>query len=112
MKEVVYKDAQRNIQKAQSHQKKNYDLRHAVPMFAKGDLVLRKNMVNKHRMGGKLDPKWLGPYRVVEITKKGLYKLQCHKSNKMLKQAFPSLQLKQYIERLAQTVSSFAYVLV
>ena len=44
--------------------------------------------------------------------KKGLYRLQCHKSNKMLKQAISSLQLKPYMERLAQTVSSLAYMLV
>ena len=112
MKEVVYRDAKKNIEKAQSHQKKNYDLRHAVPMFAKGDLVLRKNMVNRHKMGRKLDPKWFGPYIFVEITGKGLYRLQCHISNKMLKQAISSLQLKPYIERLAQTVSSLAYVLL
>lgn len=112
MKEVVYRDAKKNIEKAQSHQKKNYDLRHSIPMFAKGDLVLRKNMVNTHRMGGKLDPKWFGPYKVVEITDKGLYRLQCHKSGKMLKQAISSLQLKPYIERLAQMASSLAYVLV
>ena len=108
----TWEDAQKNIEKAQSHQKKNYDLRHAVPMFAKGDLVLRKNMVNTHRMGGKLDPKWLGPYKVVEITNKGLYRLQCCKSDKMLKQAISSLQLKPYIERLAQTASGLAYVLL
>ena len=106
MKEVVYKEAQHNIEKAQARQKKNYDLRHAVPTFAKGDLVLRKNMVNTHRMGGKLDPKWIGPYKVEEVTDKGLYRLQCQRNKKILKQAISSLQLKPYIQRLAQQAST------
>ena len=112
MKEVVYKDAQNNIEKAQAHQKKNYDVRHSVPMFAKGDLVLWKNMANTHRMGGKLDPKWLGPYKVEEITDKGLYRLQCQKSGRILKQVISSLQLKPYVERLAQLASSLAYAIL
>ena len=84
------------IAKAQQHQKKNYDCHLAVPMFKRGNLVLRKNMANTHRMGEKLDAKWLGPYEVQKITEKGLYQLKCTKSGKVLKQVFTSLQLKGY----------------
>ena len=99
LSEVVYNDAGQNIVKAQQHQKKNYDRRHAVPMFKRGNLVLRRNMANAHRMGGKLDAKWLGPYEVQKITEKGLYQLKCMKSGKVLKQTFSSLQLKGYSSR-------------
>ncbi|KAL2252709.1 UNVERIFIED_CONTAM: Ribonuclease HI [Sesamum indicum] len=39
-----------------------------------GDLVLKKVEVSKHV--GKLDPEWEGPYKVVEIRRKGSYILQ------------------------------------
>ncbi|XP_011074079.1 uncharacterized protein LOC105158875 [Sesamum indicum] len=39
-----------------------------------GDLVLKKVEVSKHV--GKLEPPWEGPFKVVEIKKKGTYKLQ------------------------------------
>ena len=99
LSEVVYNNAGQNIAKAQAHQKKNYDRRHAVPMFKRGNLVLRRNMANSHRMGGKMDAKWHGPYEVEEITEKGLYRLKCMKSGKVLKQGFSSLQLKAYSSR-------------
>ncbi|KAL0386205.1 UNVERIFIED_CONTAM: hypothetical protein Sradi_3014800 [Sesamum radiatum] len=38
-----------------------------------GDLVLRKVKVQKSV--GKLEPKWEGPYRVIEIRREGTYKL-------------------------------------
>ncbi|KAL2252449.1 UNVERIFIED_CONTAM: hypothetical protein Sindi_0039600 [Sesamum indicum] len=39
-----------------------------------GDLVLKKAEVSKHV--GKLDPEWEGPFKVVEIRRKGAYLLQ------------------------------------
>ncbi|KAL2247804.1 UNVERIFIED_CONTAM: Retrovirus-related Pol polyprotein from transposon [Sesamum indicum] len=39
-----------------------------------GDLVLKKVEVSKHV--GKLEPPWEGPYKVIEIRKKGTYRLQ------------------------------------
>ena len=97
LSEVVYKDVDSKIRKAQVGQKKYYDQCHAVSMFKKGDLVLRKNMTNTHRMGKKLDARWLGPYKVEQITEKELHRLKCTRSGKVLKQAFSSLQLKSSI---------------
>ncbi|KAL2251472.1 UNVERIFIED_CONTAM: hypothetical protein Sindi_2269500 [Sesamum indicum] len=42
--------------------------------FQVGDLVLKKVEVSKHV--GKLDPEWEGPFKVVEIRRKGAYLLQ------------------------------------
>ncbi|KAL2248189.1 UNVERIFIED_CONTAM: Retrovirus-related Pol polyprotein from transposon [Sesamum indicum] len=39
-----------------------------------GDLMLKKVEASKHV--GKLEPPWEGPYKVVEIRKKGTYRLQ------------------------------------
>ncbi|KZV38776.1 hypothetical protein F511_27129 [Dorcoceras hygrometricum] len=42
--------------------------------FQVGDLVLRRADILKPV--AKLDPKWEGPYKVVEIVKAGTYRLQ------------------------------------
>lgn len=39
--------------------------------FRQGDLVLRKNSVSHAEPLRKLNPKWKGPYRVVEISENG-----------------------------------------
>ncbi|KAL2237223.1 UNVERIFIED_CONTAM: Gag-Pol polyprotein [Sesamum indicum] len=53
---------------------KSYNRRVRSRSFQVGDLVLKKVEVTKHV--GKLDPTWEGPYKVVEIRKKGTYTLQ------------------------------------
>ena len=47
-------------------------------------------------MGGKLDMKWLGPYVVTGVTEYGSYKLQCSKSEKLLKQHMLVMQVNRY----------------
>ncbi|KAL0312778.1 UNVERIFIED_CONTAM: hypothetical protein Sradi_5677100 [Sesamum radiatum] len=53
---------------------KAYNARVKPRNFQLGDLVLRK--VEASDPIGKLDPKWEGPYKVVEIMNGGAYKLQ------------------------------------
>lgn len=66
-----------NIAKAQAKQKKQYDKKHAVPSaFRVGVRVLKKDFTRKKRRGGKMDPKWLGPYLIVKNLGRGLYKLR------------------------------------
>ena len=96
-KESVFPEVDRNIKNAQSHQKKNYDKRHEAFSFSIGDEVLKKNMKNKHRMGGKLDVKWLGPYVITRLTEDGNFELRCSKSGTPLKQRVPITHLKKYI---------------
>ena len=38
--------------------------------------MLLRNSKNISRKGGKLDPKWLGPYDVVECLGKNVYKIK------------------------------------
>ena len=69
--------AKANILSAQSRQKKAYDQRHSNPyVFRTGGLVLKKDFKRKKRKGGKLDPKWVGPYTIVGNLGHGLYHLQ------------------------------------
>ena len=57
--------------------KKAYDQRHSNPyVFRIGGLVLKKDFKRKKRKGGKLDPKWAGPYTIVGNLGHGLYHLQ------------------------------------
>lgn len=53
--------------------------------FAVGSLVLVKNMKNNHRMGGKLDSRWIGPYVVSEKLAKGQYRLKNKDGNVLQK---------------------------
>ena len=54
-----------------------YDQRHSNSyVFRIGGLVLKKDFKRKKRKGGKLDPKWVGPYTIVGNLGSGLYHLQ------------------------------------
>ena len=66
-----------NIVKAQIKQKEAYDRKHACPSsFKIGDVVLKKDNRRKKRKGGKLDPKWVGPYTIIGDLGKGSYRLE------------------------------------
>lgn len=103
-KEVVFPSVDGNIKSAQARQKKNYDAQHTAPTFSIGEEVLKKNLKNKHRMGGKLDAKWLGPYIITGVSGHGNYILQCKQSGDLLKHCVPSTHLKKYIYRPALKV--------
>lgn len=87
-----------NIAKAQNRQKKNYDARHTSKYneIVEGSLVLLRNNKNNHRMGGKLEAKYIGPYEVVSLVSKGRAKLKNVASNKELKNLYHIVNLKVY----------------
>ena len=73
----VLQKAKANIMQAQENQKKAYDCKHFDPhVFKVGMLVLKKDFTRRKRKGGKLDPKWLGPYKIVATLGRGLYQLE------------------------------------
>ena len=57
LREDVFDDVAGNIHRAQKRQKKNYDARHSdrAKFLQIGDIVVKLNMVNKNREGGKFD---------------------------------------------------------
>lgn len=56
-------------------ERSNQSMERAIAKFVNerrvGQLVLMKNNKNVHRMGGKLEDKWLGPYEIVSCLNKG-----------------------------------------
>ena len=84
-------------QRAQEEQKEKYDAKHNTKTNIKvGDEVLVRNMKNTHRMGGKLDIRWTGPYEVVEDCGKMRYKLKSRKGGNILKISVHCSRLKYY----------------
>ncbi|KAL0449022.1 UNVERIFIED_CONTAM: hypothetical protein Slati_1458600 [Sesamum latifolium] len=72
---------------------KTYNARVRPGNFQVGDLVLRK--VEASGPIGKLDPKWEGPYKVVEIVIGGAYKLQ-QMDGKSVPRTWNVANLKKY----------------
>ncbi|GFY72629.1 uncharacterized protein TNIN_319551 [Trichonephila inaurata madagascariensis] len=59
-------DAKRNIQKIQAENKRTYDRkRKKAPRYRKGDLVAIQR--TQFGSGLKLRPKFLGPYKIIEV---------------------------------------------
>ncbi|GKA20120.1 reverse transcriptase domain-containing protein [Tanacetum coccineum] len=73
------------IQEAKSKKKmeKYYNSRVRGTSFKPGDMVYRSNEASHAQDGGKLGPKWEGPYEVKESLGKGAYKLKDRKGNDM-----------------------------
>ncbi|GKB40693.1 hypothetical protein Tco_0885635, partial [Tanacetum coccineum] len=72
------KREQAAIREARSMTKmeKYYNSKVRNTIFKPGDLVYRNNDASHAEDGGKLGPKWEGPYEVVEALGKGAYKLR------------------------------------
>ncbi|GKE09264.1 hypothetical protein Tco_1412815 [Tanacetum coccineum] len=72
------KREQATIQEARSKAKmeRYYNDRVRSTSFCPGDLVYRNNEASHAEDGGKLGPKWEGPYEVTEALGKGAYKLR------------------------------------
>ena len=89
----VHEKAINNIKEAQKKQKKTYDAKHKRPNFKVGDMVWQYNCRKRTRQGGKLEYNWEGPYKIIEHTSRGTYKLE-NKFGKVLARAISSINLK------------------
>ena len=70
-------DAAENIKAAQKKQKHDYDPRYMSNLEIRvNDTVLMKNNKRIDRKGGKFSQKWLDPYTVTKISKKGVVTLK------------------------------------
>ena len=57
--------------------KKAYDKKHSCPeVFQVGAFAMKKDFTRKKCKGGKLDPKWVGPYCITSNLGRGLYQLK------------------------------------
>ena len=63
-----------------------YDAKHGAGLsFKLNALVPKKDFRRPKRKGGKLDPRWLGPYRISGVLGKGLYSLSHCKDGHIVK---------------------------
>ena len=99
IKKELFSKVDVSIKKAQKKQKKIYDERCTPEKYQIGDLVLVKNMQNLSRAGGKTDERWTGPYAIVNIHEKGLYRLRKLSDGKQLANKINESRLKTFHER-------------
>ena len=85
MREEMNKQIRINVAKAQKKQKYHYDKKHNTELcFDVGSFVLKKDFRRKKRKGGKLDYRWVGPYKIVKSLGKGLFALKKISSGKVI----------------------------
>lgn len=93
------KQAKNNILKAQKKQKKDYDRKHFCPkVYDIGSIVLKRDFTGKKRKGGKLDSKWVGPYKIIRNLKRGLYKLEDMQDPSKIVSQVNGIHLKKYVQ--------------
>ncbi|GKB28089.1 reverse transcriptase domain-containing protein [Tanacetum coccineum] len=82
---IEEKREQEAIQEAKSKAKmeKYYNSKVRSTSFRLGDMVYRSNDARHAKDGGKLGPKWEGPYEVTESLGKGAYKLKDRNGNEL-----------------------------
>ncbi|GJR34437.1 reverse transcriptase domain-containing protein [Tanacetum coccineum] len=82
---IEEKREQAAIQEAKGKTKmeKYYNSRVRDTSFKPGNMVYRSNDASHARDGGKLGPKWEGPYEVAKSLGKGAYKLKDYKGNEL-----------------------------
>ena len=98
VKTTIFPTAEKNILASQKRQKELHKRRRNFHQenFKVGSLVLRMNMKQQLRKGSKLEDKWLGPYRVLDVTQYGCCKLACVRTGVVLKAKVNQGQLKIY----------------
>ena len=102
IREEVHKQAGENIKRAQEKQQRDYAKRNISSVsnhICIGAQVLLRNNKRNNRKGGKFCFKWIGPYVVSDITKRGLVTLK-NKDDKELKKKFNKAQLKPFSRNL------------
>ncbi|GKA28211.1 reverse transcriptase domain-containing protein, partial [Tanacetum coccineum] len=62
--------------KSKAKMEKYYNSKDRSTSFKPGDLMYRSNDASRSEEGGKLGPKWEGPYEVTKALGKGAYKLR------------------------------------
>ncbi|KAL5491158.1 hypothetical protein EMCRGX_G016393 [Ephydatia muelleri] len=100
IKKELFPKVDVNIKKAQKKQKEFYDERCTPEKNQIGDLVLVKNMRNLSRAEGKTDERWTGPYAIVNIHEKRLYRLRKLSDGKQLANNINESRLKPFHERV------------
>ena len=98
LRDKIHPAAKVNIDNCQKKQKEQYKQRKGLqPKKIKvGDVVLRANMLKRTKKGNKTQDTWLGPYKVVTISKYGSCQLRCVETSQILQRKVNVSQLKLY----------------
>ena len=88
--------ARSNVQLTQNKNKEYYDKKTKLPNFKVGDKVFLK--IGKVEIGKKkkLEPKWMGPYSIIESRYNLIYKLLDLKTPRPVKSFIHANRLKPY----------------
>ena len=70
----------------------------SIQVLQPGTKVLLRNSAQDGRKGGKLQERWLGPYIIIELIGKGVYKIKNPKTGRDLKKGVNVCRLKIYHE--------------
>ena len=106
VRENTYKQVKENITAAQEKQKaeffrrKNKGVKSFI--FSIGDIVYKRNNANLNRKGGKMDPKWHGPYKIIDINSNRRCKLLHCETKSVLKTRCAWDQLKPKVNSMLQ----------
>ncbi|GBM30607.1 hypothetical protein AVEN_27635-1 [Araneus ventricosus] len=74
-RELLRKDAKKNIETIQSENRKTYNKkRRQAPEYKKGDSVAIQR--TQFGVGLKLRPKFLGPYKVTQVNSRDRYEVE------------------------------------
>ncbi|KAK3877466.1 hypothetical protein Pcinc_017793 [Petrolisthes cinctipes] len=89
------------VELAQQKQKAEYNRRKqkGVKSYALevGMQVLQGNLRNTSRKGGKMEPKWTGPYKILDIDSSQRVTLEAVKNGRKLSRRVPYNQLRPYL---------------
>ena len=106
VRENTYKQVKINISAAQEKQKAEFFRRKQKGvksfMFSIGDIVYKRNNANLNRKGGKMDPKWHGPYKIIDINSNRRCKLLHCETKSVLKTRCAWDQLKPRVNSMLQ----------
>jgi hypothetical protein len=107
MKEKV-RQIQNSLKVAQSRQKSYADKRHRPLMFKVGDYVYLKvslmKGVTRFGVKGKLTPRYIGPFQIIEKCGKVAYRLKLPEQLSTVHNVFHVSQLKKCIQVLDQVI--------
>nr|GEW52146.1 reverse transcriptase domain-containing protein [Tanacetum cinerariifolium] len=100
------------IQEARSKAKMEgyFNARVRRTSFRPGDLVYRNNEASHAEDGGKLGPKWEGPYEVTEALGKGAYKLK-DRNGHTLPRTWNIRNLKNVAKKKVHVISSCGLII-
>lgn len=93
--EELREEASTRMSRYRARMAKAYNNRVKLWTFQVGNMVMRR--VDVSHPVGKLDPKWEGPYKVIEIAREGAYRLQ-HSNGKILPRTWNVENLRKFFQ--------------